>query len=184
MPSPKDKKDKKVKKESKKIKGLHVNVETLKPDLLKNYKGERNKTRKLRHKYYFATLNTNKRLIPGDGSTEEMVEKLTNTLNKMLNNIGEYTTYKDEYIQNLDIEKDFKSVDVKMAVEIGPNSHCLHSHYMISYSYYLNGSPSIAYKKWLEDVNKELGMSVHVKWRPYSNNVMTFEDYIEKYTIQ
>jgi hypothetical protein len=141
-------------------------------------KNNNDKSKKqLRHSSYFITINTNQRFNPLSKEYEDFFNKFKITLNELLNNhVNDIIGINEGEQSNV-----IKNVKTDMAIELAPNTNCVHSHIMMDISHY--SSVKLNYQFIKDFICQRLNLS-----NIYLNNKVVFgttsklnlKDYIEK----
>ena len=142
----------------------------------------RENKRRIRHSNYFILVNSNKRYPKGkraEAAANDMRIALAEVFGKdkipSYIHINKKKAPNDEYGPHL-----FKDIKVEGTVELGPTTHCIHAHILLTITHYT--CMKLDYEAIEANLRKQLGGSTYVEFQFVRDKLENFKKYINKDT--
>lgn len=129
---------------------------------------------------YFLTINSNWVVVdPNTPDSEQKRKHFHETCQKHLQNMGKYIMV----WSTVDNEPVIKKVHIEAAIEIGPKTNMYHIHAIIKIEKFKKVKINIQYSLFTQDLNKLMGYTVHVDFKPFTDTMKNIEEYLNKYVV-
>jgi hypothetical protein len=132
---------------------------------------------RLKKSTFHLTINTNQQYKEDDPNLENDISVFEDTIEEILQNIGDYVHIKGEDGDTWDGK--VESADIDFVVERGLKKGQIHAHILLQFKH--RTKLLLNYEKIKEKLREQLGVDCYMLNRLVNNGSSNVEDYINKY---